>query len=407
MKILFLYVTYKFVRSFGGAEKVVCQFANEFVRRGAETTIVYNELKSGPPAYPLNERVRLVNVNNTGAKFPKIPASLKFCREITRPFRRLIADPPRPLSLITSYRARKLSEKLGEILSDERPDVVVSFSPLDLASLLNRGKTPAVPIVQMFHEPPWLAFGANDPKAYSQLDRCAAAQVLLPSFAEYLRPYTTTRIAVVPNVVPQYSESVDADKTGDFRIVNVARFEKRQKRQRLLVEAFARIASEIPNWTLHFYGDDCNGYRADVRETARRLGLENRVFFHESTPKIKEEMLQADIFAFPSSFEAFGLAMAEAMSMKMPCVGYRSTPAVGELLSDSQGGLVVDDGVQPFADALQRLANDAELRKTLGANGKKFVERFEESRVWDAWERLLNDVVSDRRASRASDERRR
>lgn len=45
-------------------------------------------------------------------------------------------------------------------------------------------------------------------------------------------------------------------------------------------------------------------------------------------------------FAFPSAYEGFGLSLAEAMSMGLPAVGYKSCSAVNELIVDGKNGFV-------------------------------------------------------------------
>lgn len=62
---------------------------------------------------------------------------------------------------------------------------------------------------------------------------------------------------------------------------------------------------------------------------------------------------ETDIFAFPSHHEGFPLALTEAMGVGIPAVGYRSCPAVNELIHDGEDGYLTDDGAAPFAEALR------------------------------------------------------
>ena len=60
-----------------------------------------------------------------------------------------------------------------------------------------------------------------------------------------------------------------------------------------------------------------------------------------STNDVPDVLRQGDIFAFPSAYEGFGLSLAEAMSMGLPAVGYKSCSAVNELIVDGKNGFCV------------------------------------------------------------------
>lgn len=62
----------------------------------------------------------------------------------------------------------------------------------------------------------------------------------------------------IPNGVPQYEKQVDLKnkKRGKYTIINVARLDKWPKRQYLIVEAFAEIANQFPEWQVELWGED-------------------------------------------------------------------------------------------------------------------------------------------------------
>jgi glycosyltransferase-like protein len=91
-----------------------------------------------------------------------------------------------------------------------------------------------------------------------------------------------------------------------------------------LVEAMAVVRRSRPDLTLVVAGGDTlfdyRGYRADVMRRAAHLGVEPVVLGpvdHEQVPAL---MAQADVFAFPSVKEGFGLAAMEAMAAATPVV---------------------------------------------------------------------------------------
>ena len=116
------------------------------------------------------------------------------------------------------------------------------------------------------------------------------------------------------------------------------------------------------------------------------------MFFKGTTSNIFSVLREADIFAFPSAFEGFGLALAEAMSVGLPVIGYRSCSAVNELILDGNNGFLCDDGITDFANKLDILMSSKKLRLEFGRNGRSLIKQYEPSLIWDKWEILLKDV---------------
>jgi glycosyltransferase involved in cell wall biosynthesis len=99
---------------------------------------------------------------------------------------------------------------------------------------------------------------------------------------------------------------------------------------------------------------------------------------------------RCDVFAMtsrslPTSVEGFGIAYLEAGVHGKPVVGYRSG-GVAEAVVDGETGLLVTEGdIAGLANACQRLATDAALRKRLGENGRQHAARFN----WDETARII------------------
>ena len=397
MKILLFVNHGRLTNTVGGVEKVYAEFANEFTRRGFEVGAAYNDEGDAPPIFPINPKTPLFNIYAKPSISPTYLAA-KIWREVTRPLRKTFLAPFFP-NFVPSLKLQRLKPRLDAVLDAFRPDVVVTFFFADAKALLHNRRAVEFATVQMAHNPAFIfcreAASANE--LTETLDRCDALQILLPSFTPDFRAVTSTEIVAIPNVVPQFAESVDVDereRAGSPRLVCVGRLDKRQKRQHLAIEAFAQIADACPDWTLHFYGDEyqTDKYQTELRAQIARLQLNDRVFIHPSTRQVKEELLKSDIFACPSSFEGFGLALGEAFSAGLPAVGFADAPAVNELIVDGENGFLATD-VDDFAQKLKTLIDSKELRRRFGANAKKSVEKYEASRVWDAWETLLRETV--------------
>lgn len=88
---------------------------------------------------------------------------------------------------------------------------------------------------------------------------------------------------------------------------------------------------------------------------------------------------EAHIFLFPSLFEGFGIALAEAMSFQLPIIS-TNVSAIPELVQDGESGILVPpEDPDSLARAIQKLVDNSDLRIKMGENGYKRIKKFFES----------------------------
>ena len=107
-----------------------------------------------------------------------------------------------------------------------------------------------------------------------------------------------------------------------------------------------------------------------LRSLAADLGMTDRVRFTGFIPTedLPSYFDACDAFAFHSTYETFGIVIAQAMSYGKPIVTANNT-ALPEVLGDA--GLLADtNDVEGFGDALLLLRDNLDLRQRLGAAGR-------------------------------------
>jgi glycosyltransferase involved in cell wall biosynthesis len=89
------------------------------------------------------------------------------------------------------------------------------------------------------------------------------------------------------------------------------------------------------------------------------------------------EYKNADIFVFPTYFEAFGLVNLEAMQYSLPVVSTLEG-SIPEIVIDGKTGfLVAKQNAQLLAEKIGLLLDSRELRMTMGKNGyQRFIENY-------------------------------
>jgi len=141
----------------------------------------------------------------------------------------------------------------------------------------------------------------------------------------------------------------------------------------LLLEAFAQLPRELKGCELRlvFAGPDESGMRARLEALAAEHGVTSRVLF--TGPLFGEDKWRAyrdaDVFVLPSQNENFGNTAMEAAASGTPVVVTENC-GVAALLRNVAGTVVTYE-TREVAAAIERLLSDDELRKRLGAGGKR------------------------------------
>jgi glycosyltransferase involved in cell wall biosynthesis len=143
-----------------------------------------------------------------------------------------------------------------------------------------------------------------------------------------------------------------------------------EKGVRLLLEACAALEGE---WRLLLLGG--GPLRDELEQTARALGIADRVAFHAQVPStdIPGWYQRIDALALPSLTrpnwkEQFGRVLVEAMASGVPVIGSDSGAIPGVI---GAGGLVVPEGdTAALTLAMRRLRDEPGLRDTLAAQGR-------------------------------------
>jgi glycosyltransferase involved in cell wall biosynthesis len=153
-----------------------------------------------------------------------------------------------------------------------------------------------------------------------------------------------------------------------------------EKNLRFLLAAFVRLEAIRPGARLTLAGD---GPEREALEALAPPGVRFTGWLHGE--ELAATYADADLFVFPSRTDTFGNAVLEALASGVPAlVAAEGGPA--EQIVESGAGAIADAGsVHAWSAALSRLAGDPELRRELGARGR----RHAESRSW----RTLLDVL--------------
>jgi radical SAM protein with 4Fe4S-binding SPASM domain len=260
--------------------------------------------------------------------------------------------------------------RLSHLIDDVRPDVILAHCIYNVWSAL-AARRRGVPLVAVVHELP-SAFPAPIYHGWDWLLSRIATRVIVSS--DEMRTglhASSAKTVVVPPAIDAtvFKPGVDARTLRDELLDGAAgplvvclSHIMEGKGQRELVEALPRVFATLPDARAAFVGGT-NGvanndrYRRSLQERLAALGIASRVAFvgERSDPAVV--LAAADVVAYPSRAESFGLVAVEATAVGTPVV--MNDVGVGRRLAAERPSVTIvppDDPVA-FADAIVRAAN--------------------------------------------------
>ncbi|MFE1442568.1 glycosyltransferase family 4 protein [Streptomyces sp. NPDC058739] len=297
------------------------------------------------------------------------------------------------------YRYRQYSEltdaRIAECLAASDADVLVGTRPGLNVHLALQGPERSVRVGQehltLDNHPPRLRTALR--RAYRRLD--VLTTVTEADAAAYRRKMLLpgVRLAALPNSVP---DPVLPVADGSAKVVVAAGRLVPVKRYDLLIEAFARVAAEHPDWQLRIYGKGQELPR--LRQLVEDLGLAGNVRLMGVASPMEAEWVKGSIGAAASDFEPFGMTLVEAMRCGLPFVSTDCPYGPGEIIRDGADGRLVPVGDRDaLAAALLELVGDDERRRRMGRTAAENARRFAPGPVVARAELLFEEALAARR----------
>lgn len=157
-----------------------------------------------------------------------------------------------------------------------------------------------------------------------------------------------------------------------------------------VVDALPAILKIYPNTHFCIAGEDF-GAVADLKSQASSLGIIRAIHFlgRLSDAELAAAYQHADVFVHPTHYEAFGIAMAEALAAGTPVVA-RRTAAVPFVVSDKRSGLLFNNQKE-LTEALLTLLSNQMLRNKMGQAGRQYVK---DNFAWEIIIKKLTDLYT-------------
>jgi N,N'-diacetylbacillosaminyl-diphospho-undecaprenol alpha-1,3-N-acetylgalactosaminyltransferase len=165
----------------------------------------------------------------------------------------------------------------------------------------------------------------------------------------------------------------------------------REKGLQDLCEAFRTLKQD--NIRLHLVGeiDSKNPSALDPEQYGK---MDKRIVYHGRMDGLERLFAVVDIVALPSYREGMPTVLMEAAAAGLPAVA-TDVPGCREAVIDGATGLLVQAGDQnALAEALGKLAGNAELRKEFGENARVHAAQFDKAKVVEDTIAIYRNLVS-------------
>jgi len=214
-------------------------------------------------------------------------------------------------------------------------------------------------------------------------------------FSDYPAAYKANLTTVYNGVPLSISDLTKAEARkrfglpeAGFFILNCGRLSF-QKNQKFLLEVLERI----PDANLAILGE--GELRQDLEREIIERGLIGRVhLLGELHPSEVMNFLSAgDLFAFPSRWEAFGLAVVEAMNAGLPVIS-SDHAVLTEVVADG-GILLPTSDSELWAEQISRLRAAPDKLMRLGVAGQQRSQQFSFAAMLASFKRELNVDLRD------------
>lgn len=180
-------------------------------------------------------------------------------------------------------------------------------------------------------------------------------------------------IAVIPNGL-DLPEWIDRPVHDTKVILFFGRIHP-EKGLTVLLDAWARVQDQRPDWRLHIVGPDMGGHKAELERQIATKGIGRVVFGEANFGKEKFDIYRAAaLYVLPSPTENFGLTVAEALAVGVPAIANHGAP--WSSLVTERCGWWAPRGADPLADALLDATGlSHRARVEMGLRGRAYVAR--------------------------------
>lgn len=215
--------------------------------------------------------------------------------------------------------------------------------------------------------------------------------MLLPAYGHSLPSWLQPRLRIIPSPAPVIPPNLQAD-ISQKTIISLGG-QLKNKNIDCLIKAFELIAPQFPEWYLEIWGKGPEASR--FRRLAETSKAATQIRYQGFAPDALQVLRTGSIFCIPSLSEGMPITLLEAMSLKLPAVGFADCTGVNQLIQHEKNGLLASE-VTPssLAQELVKLMSSEDLRIQLGQEAYNNVQQYNSLKIFQQWEDLIFETAA-------------
>ena len=352
-------VTVGYLHGAGGAERQIILLSNQLAKRGHEVILLV--LAENLTSYEIDPNVLVVDLSDVEAgvrsSFGKI-------------IKRLIA--------------------FRKYIKEEKPDVIINYNLQSAYFCMTLCKKERGKVIYSERGDPYDAeysglLGLIRDYTVKHMDGLVFQT---EGARDFFSDDVKQKSIVIHNSVNIPQDKYPIPAVREKRIVNVGRLH-RQKNQKLLIDAFAKISDSFPGYKLEIYGD--GELHDELQRQINDLGLKDMIVFYPSRKDLWNCIYNASLFVLTSDYEGMPNALMEAMALGLPCISTDCRPGgARSLIEDGENGFIVPvRNVDALTEAISHCLSKEEIREKIAVNARKIMETHSEKVLFDKWDKFI------------------
>lgn len=348
---------------FGGAEKVLVNFANDLVSRGHQVEVL--ELYEKGLLKPQFDKRVTFDAICSKTYTEKYYASLAQVRKNPLLIGKLV------FSKLVGYR--RFAEKLAaKRYAGREFDAAINYLEIESPAFLLES-VKAKKYIQ------WIHIDVENLENQAEHDHhlpvwekmdsiVCVSQVAVDSFVKRY-PTLADKTHLIYNFFDEAAIRKQAEEPCDLpglkpSLLSVGRMTEQKKYLRFL-DVLARLQDEGYEFSWHVLGDGIQ--RKEIDEKIRNLRLDDRVYLHGLTDNPYKYMAACDLFVLPSGWEGFPTVTVEAKVVNCPVLA-TDVAGIREQLRHGETGWIVENSGEAIYEGLKYLLQNPEMREKLRSN---------------------------------------